>query len=272
MAKVTEADRSKYLEEINIYKNKIEELSKKIKSNSIEISNDKNREPYLRIDNANAYLNQISMYCGMNAISLELLEVKNSSFLEKGRLIIYEVLMNLEKIVTNYIDAPFADYEEFLAKIADVTDFDKLNLVKKLGFTIDLIIESFGKDSKWKWSFVELEARYSVIVKNLFDLKNYQKLNDPREIGYKERKEHLKIIFQSMQLASQHYREKYEFTTKDIEDLKKAIDLQRGMFRIAQLANEVDRLENCKKQIDVWNSLLEKKLIEDSEKKKNMLR
>jgi len=269
MAKVTEVDRSRYLEEINIYKNKIEDFSKRIKNNSVEMANNKDREPFIRIDNANAYLNQISIYCGMNAISVELLEVKNSSFLEKGRLLIYEALMNLEKVVTNYIDVPFSDYEEFLQKIDDITDFDKLNLVKRLGLSIDLIIESFGKDSKWKWSFVELEARFSVIVKNLFDLKKYQKLNDPREIGYKERKEHLKIIFQSMQLASQHYREKYEFTTKDIEDLKKAIDLQKGMFRVAQLANEADKVENCKKQIDVWSTLLEKKLIEDSEKKKN---
>ena len=269
MAKVTEADRTKYLEEINIYKNRIEDISKKIKNNNVEIANNKTREPYLRIDSTNAYLNQISIYCGMNTISVYLLDVKNNSFLEKARLLIYEALMNLEKVVTNYIDVPFADYEEFLEKIADITDFDKLNLIKKLGFSIDLLVESFGENSKWKWSFVELESRFSVISKNFFDLKLYQKLNDPREIGYKERREHLKIIFQSMQSASQHFREKYEFTGKDIEDLKKAIDLQKGMLRVAQLVNDTEKLENCKKQIDVWSTLLEKKLIEDAEKKKN---
>ncbi len=268
MAKITEADRSKYLEEINIYKNKIDEISKKIKSNAIEMSKDKTREPYLRIDTANNYMNQISIYCGMNLISIDLLEVKNNSFLEKARQLIYEALMNLEKVVTNYVDVPFSDYEGLLEKISDITDFDKLNLVKKLGLSIDLVIDGFGENTKWKWSFAELDARFSVIAKNLFDLKRYQKLDDPRESGYKERKEHLQIVLQSMQLASQHYREKYEFSTKDIEDLKKAIDLQRGMLRVCQLVNEFERAENCKKQIDVWNTLLEKKLVDDAEKKR----
>ena len=44
--------------------------------------------------------------------------------------------------------------------------------------------------------------------------------------------------------SSQNYREKFELSTKDIEDLKKSIDFQRSLLRMAQLLADTEKIEN----------------------------
>ena len=268
MAKITQEERDVYQEKIEIYKKKLEECFNVIKANAIEIVKNKSAEPYLRISNAGQYLNMISFYCGLNEISVYLLEVKNTAYLEKARQLIYEAIMNIEKVVTNYLDAPFSDYSEQLNLIGDLSDADRLNLIKKFGFCIDYVKESFGENTKWKWSFIEIEGRLSVVAKNLFDLRRFQKLDDPREMGFQERRAHLSIIQKLLFDASQGYREKFELSTKDFEDLKKSIDYQKALLRISQIIGDIDKIENCKKQIEVWNSLLEKHAAQIEEEKK----
>ena len=122
--------------------------------------------------------------------------------------------MSVEKVVTNYLDVPFADYAEQLNKIADISDVYRLNLIKQIGYCIDLVKESFGENTKWRWSFVEVEARMAVIAKNSFDLRRFQKLDDPRESGFQDRREHLHIIQKLLLRSSNSYREKFELSTK----------------------------------------------------------
>jgi hypothetical protein len=268
MTKITQKERDDYQEKVDLYKTKIEEINSKIKENSIEMIKDKEREPFIRIQNANYYLNLITLYCGMNEISVYLLSVKNTAFLEKARQLIYEAIMSIEKIVTNFLDVPFSDYAEQLNKIADLTDEDRINIIKKIGYSIDLVKENLGENTKWRWSFVEIEGRMAIITKNIFDLRRFQKLDDPRELGFQQRRAHLAIIQRLLFDASQNYREKFELSTKDIEDLKKAVDFQKSLLRIAQLLGDVEKIENCKKQIDVWNTLLEKHATQLEEEKK----
>jgi hypothetical protein len=273
MGKITQKERDDYQEKINLYKQKIEDINSKIKDNSLLITKERSREPEIRIQNANLYLNMITIYCGMNEISVYLLNVKNTAFLDKARQLIYEAIMSIEKIVTNFLDVPFSDYAEQLNKIEYLTDEDRMNLVKKFGYCIDLVQENLGENTKWRWSFVEIEGRLAVITKNIFDLRRFQKLDDPREKGFQQRRAHLSIIQRLLHDASQNYREKFELSTKDIEDLKKAIDFQRALLRIAQLLGDIEKIDNCKKQIDVWNTLFEKHAAQsDEEKKKKALK
>jgi hypothetical protein len=180
--------------------------------------------------------------------------------------------MNVEKTVTNFLDVPFSEYAESLNKINDLTDSDRLTLIKKLGYSIDLVKENLGENTKWKWSFVEIEGRMAIITKNIFDMRRYQKMNDPREIGFQERRAHLSIIQRLLLNSSQAYREKFELSTKDIEDLKKAIDFQKALLRISQIIGDSDKVENCKKQIDVWNTMFEKYAAQLEEEKKRKSR
>nr|HPO49326.1 hypothetical protein [Spirochaetota bacterium] len=194
--------------------------------------------------------------------------VKNTAYLEKARQLLYEAIMSIEKVVTNFLDVPFADYADQINKIANIVDSERLALVKKIGYCIDIVKENFGENTKWKWSFIEIEGRMSVVTKNIFDLRRFQKLDDPREAGFRERREHLSIIQKLLSNSSNGYREKFELSTKDLEDLKKAIDFQKSLLRINQLLGDNEKIENCKKQIEVWNTLLEKHAAQIEEEKK----
>lgn len=271
MGKITEQQRVEFQEKINFYKTKIEELSSQYKSISIEIMKYKEKESILRIKSANLIMNQITIYCAMNELSLFSLGVKNTSYLEKARQLLYEVIINMEKVVTNYIDVPFTDYADKLEKIAEYSDLDKLNFIKKIGYCIDLVKEDFGENTKWKWSFIEIEARFAIIAKNLFDIRRFQKLDDPREEGFQVRRSHLAIIQKLLKDSSNGYREKFELSTKEVEDLKKAIDLQKALLRINMVLGDNEKIENCKKQIDVWNTLLDKHLSQLEEEKKKKI-
>ena len=268
MGKITQDQRTVYQEKVKYYKSKIEELATEIKKINIEIAKNPESAPLKRIAIINKVMNQITIYCGMNEISIDLMAVKNTSFIEKGRQLLYEVIINIEKIVTNYVDVPFSDYSEGLSTLESMSDGEKLILVKKIGYCIFLVKSSFGENTKWKWSFVELEARFATITKNLFDLRKYQKMDDPRTEGFKERRNHLSIIREHLMSSSQGYREKYELSTKEIEDLKKAIDYQKALLRVNTLTGDNEKVENCKKQIEVWNTLLEKHLSDLEAKKR----
>lgn len=268
MAKITQEQRTIYQQSIKIYKNKIDEIRKEINSLKIIMLKDKNNEPKLRFKMANLFLNLVTNYCALNEISVYLLDVKNVAFLEKARQELYESIMNIEKIVTNFVDVPFNEYSEKLIPIAEITDLERLNFIKKLGYCIDLIKENYGENTKWKWSFVEVDARYSIVSKNTFDLKRYQALDDPRETGYNERKQYMSIMQKLLFDASHGYRDKFEFSTKDVEDLKKATDLHKALLRINQIIGDDIKIEKCKKQIDFWTNIIEKHLEKMEEEKK----
>jgi hypothetical protein len=271
MAKITQDQREIYQQKVKLYKNKIEELGKEVKKLNLEFVRDSRLEPGNRFKIAGLILNSVSMYCVMNEISVFLMQVKNTAFLEKARQQLYESIINIEKVVSTLCDAPYSEYSERTAKLAEISDKAKLGYIKKLGYCIDLVKTNFGENTKWKWSFVEIGARFSVISKNMLDLKRFQKLDDPRQEGFQERRRHLFFMQKLLQEASDGYREKFELSTKDIEDLKKAIDFQKALMRLAQLTGDNARVENCKKQVDVWNTLLEKheKQVDEQKKKRS---
>ncbi len=270
MAKVTNEQRELYSDLINNYKTRIETNLKEIRTLSIKASQDTQNESTYRIKMVNIHLNNVSIYCAMNEVSISFMDVKNSAFLDKARQELYEILINLEKLITKYIDVPFSDLQENLSKIAHVTDIQKLSLVKKIGYCITLVIEEFGENTKWKWSFVEIQGRFAVVAKNMFDFKRYQKLDAPSEAGYIERRNHLNWIQTLLTNASNGYREKFELSTKDLEDIKKAIDFQKALYRILNITGDTKKIEACKKQIDVWQTLLEKQEIQIDAKKREI--
>jgi hypothetical protein len=268
MAKITQEQRLIYQNKIKYYKNKIDAIKKDINNIKIEISKNKSKSSILNYKIANMILNTITNFCSMNEISVFLLEVKNTAFLEKARQQLYEVIILVENIVSNFLDVPFNDYAEKLIPLSEINDLQRLNFIKKIGYCIELVKENLGENTKWKWSFVEIEGRFSIISKNFFDLKRFQRLEDPRQEGYPERKKYFSIIQKLLLEASNGYREKFELSTKDVEDLKKAIDFQKALLRLNQLTGDQDKIEKNKKTVEVWTSLLEKHLAETEEELK----
>jgi hypothetical protein len=268
MAKITQEQRLVYQNKIKHYKNKIDTIRKDINQLKIEISKDKSKMPIYNFKIANMILNTITSFCSLNEISVFFLEVKNTAFLEKARQQLYEVIILIENIVTNFLDVPFNDYAEKLIPLQEINDLQRLNFIKKIGYCIELVKENLGENTKWKWSFVEIEGRFAIIAKNLFDLKRFQRLEDPRQEGYPERKAYFSIIQKLLLEASNGYREKFELSTKDVEDLKKAIDFQKALLRLNQIIADPDKIEKSKKTIEVWTTLLEKYMSEAEELKK----
>ena len=258
MGKVSPEQRAKYQDSIKDFKQQIDEIKQLIAIINADIKkkND-SKQNYRRVIVANEYLKIISLYCNMSDVSMELLQIKNENYLNEARKLIYQVLILFEEIITPHIDIPFGEIEESLATISKVNPHRKLNVIRKIGYNITQIKDGFGENTKWKWSFVELEGRYAVVIKNLIDYKACQANNDPRKAYYVERNDLLRMAKEQLEHASKRYREKYELTSQEPDDIKKSIDLLAALRRIHIMFNENDDAQNLKKAIDLYRKQME---------------
>jgi hypothetical protein len=286
MQKISSEARKRYAERVKEYKERIDEINDKNKelegriavtSKSQGLTSGQYRGDQftdlealeevnsIRFELADRYLNIVSYYNLMNALSLSLLGIKNESFLNDGRKSCYKSIIYMEEIVSPYIDTAFSDYQQGLDSLARFDDEAKYRLLCKLGFAIDSIIEGFGSGSKWKWSFVELHGRYTVIAKNLLNLKTFIMQLDPRIEGYSQRLAHVQLVKKLLQQSADRYREKYELSTMRLDDIKKAILFLSAMKRLYTLLGEVEEAEVVKKKMEIW-----KTKMEDDQRKKEM--
>jgi hypothetical protein len=219
----------------------------------------------IRFSLADQYLNIVSYFNLMNALSLSLLGIKNESFLNDGRKSCYRSIIYMEEIVSPYIDAAFSDYQQGVESLESFDDKSKYRFLCKLGFAIDSVTEGFGSGSKWKWSFVELQGRYAVIAKNLLNLKTFIMQLDPRIEGYSERLAHVQLVKKLLQQSADRYREKYELSTMRLDDIKKAILFLAAIKRLHTLLGEAEEADVVKKKMEIW-----KTKMEDDQKRQEM--
>jgi len=132
--------------------------------------------------------------------------------------------------------------------------------VRKLGFTIDSLVEGFGENSKWKWSFVELEGRFAAVAKNLLNLKTFVSGLDPRSEGYSARLSHLSLAKELLQQAADRYREKYELSTMRIDDIKVGINFLTALRRLHFVLGESEHADVVKKKSEIWRTKMENDL------------
>ena len=257
MGKISIEARKRYFEKIKEYKNSIDQILKREQNLLQLIATDDKGADYKRLMLADEYLNLVSLYVFMNALSVSLLGVKNEAYLNDARKGCYKSLIVLEEVVTNYIDVPYSDYDEQLKDIEGFEDEKRWQLVCKLGFSIQSVIDGFGDNSKWKWSFVELEARFATITKNLLNMKTVISGMDPRVPGYEARFHHLNLTKKLLQQAADKYRQKYELSTLRIDDFKIAINYLSALRRLSIRLGETNEAEIVKKKIEVWKGKME---------------
>ena len=246
--------KKRFLESINELKKEVDKIQQKIKI--LDESKEGNPEMN-KISAASYFLDLVSVYCAMTDLSQTLLGYKNETYLDQARKTLYKAIIILESIVSNVIDMPFSENTERLEKLEQLSDENKLKLANKIGYTISLLEDRYGEKSKWKWSFVELLGRYATIVKNMFDFRSYQAKNDPSIDGFDERYDLLVLMKELLLDASNKYREKYELTNHNPDDMKKAIDFLRALKRIHILLNEKDEIQNITKRVELWSQKLE---------------
>jgi hypothetical protein len=269
MKRPSDEAKHRYTEYIKDYKIAIDahvEREKKLKEAVASGSAGVN---YQKLALADDNLSLVANYLLMSSLSLSFLGMKNEAFLNEARKCIYKTLIYLEEIVSPAIDVPFSDYEEGLATIEAFPDEKRYNLMRKIGFSIDAIEEGYGDNSKWKWSFVEMESRYAVVAKNFLNLKTLILGMDPRTEGYSARLSHLNLVKELLQQAADRYREKYELSTMRIDDIKLAIHLLAALRRLHQVLGESEQADVVKKKTEIWRSKMENDLkkAEEDEKK-----
>jgi len=264
--KPSDEARRRYAEYIQDYKNSILSALSREKSVREALAKDPSGAGYQKLALAEDNLNLVATYLLMSSLSLSFLGVKNEAVLNDGRKCIYKALIYLEEVVSAFVDAPFSDYEQGLEAIAAFSDDARLRLVRKMGFTIDSLEEGYGDNSKWKWSFVELEGRFAAVAKNLLNLKTFVAGMDPRSPGYSARMAHLGLARELLQAAADRYREKYELSTLRIDDIKAAINFLSAVRRLHIVLGESDQADVIKKKADIWRTKMENDLKKTEEK------
>jgi len=268
VGKISDQAKKRYSERIKEYKQVIEESKERENTALAEMKKDLTGAELVKLSLSEEVLNRISYYNLMNALSVSLLGVKNEGFLNDARKECYKSIIYLEEVVSNLIDVPFSDYEDKLDRIHDFSDQARYALIQKLGFSIQSVKDGFGENSKWKWSFVELEGRYATIIKNLLNLKTLIAGMDPRVDGYEIRLAHIDLMKNSLHQAADRYREKYELSTLRMDDFKLAIAYLSALRRVLLLIGQSNEVEGIKRKIDVWKSKMESDLKKQDTKKK----
>ncbi len=257
MGKISSEARQQYYERIKEYKQVVEAIQQRESSLRKVVQADPGPAPYKRIAMAEERLNLASYLLLQNDLSVTLLGVKNEAFLNDARKSCYQAVIYLEEVVSSYIDAAYSDYSDYLEEIEGFEDDKRYTLVRKLGFAIQSVEDAFGANSKWRWSFVELEGRFAAVAKNIIDFKNFVAGDDPRVEGYYARRAHLDLVVELMTRSADRYREKYELSTLRLDDFKKAIEFLSALRRIYIVLGDSDIAEQIKRKMDVWKSKME---------------
>lgn len=257
MGKVTEEARRRYTERIGEYKKKVDDLTKRETLVLQLLQKDPKGVEFKKIRLAEENLTMISYYLLMNELSVQLQGVKNEPFLNNARKLIYKALIYLEQVVTDSIDQPFSDYADRLERIQSFSAEQRLGVVRKLGFSIQGVVDAFGDNSKWKWSFVDLEARFATICKNMMNIKTLYQDMDPANPGYESTMGHFETTVKWLERAAQKLREKYELSTHSFSDFKLAIKYLEGLRLLYMAIGKSEEAAETKRKFEVWTQKLE---------------
>ena len=110
---------------------------------------------YKRLVLADEMIYLATLYLAKFRLSVALLGGKNENILNEARKTLYKPIIYLEEIVTDLIDAPFSEYEEGVDRISKITEKQRYYLIRKLGLVINLVIDAYGENTKWRWSFID---------------------------------------------------------------------------------------------------------------------
>ena len=259
MAKVTDEARQTYGEQVAIYQQQIDALLIREKNMLMMIEQDPNGASYKRLMLADEMLFLSTLYLSKHTLSVADLGIKNEDALNDARKTLYKAVIYLEEVVSNFIDAAYSEYADKVDQIRNLPQSKRYYLIRKLGLAIRMVMDAYGDNTKWRWTFVELEARFATVAKNILDLKNASKDGlDPHAPDYDDTVYHLRLVKRLLQQAADRYREKYELSTGRIDDFRLAINYLLALRRIHLVLNERNEAEEAKKKADIWKEKMEK--------------
>lgn len=202
-------------------------------------------------------MDAIDNFIKMSDLSIEMLNIKNNTFLENARKEFYKVLQHMEEVVGADLERSLKENDENLATINKLNPGQILNFVQRMHRILNMLKNKFGQDSKWKWSFVEWQARAAVITKNITSFSEVAKYRDPRSDFFYQRRDLMQLSKESLTEAARQFRTKYEMAGKARDDLKKSIDYLAALRKIHVLFGEDTEATKLKNIIDAANMTLE---------------
>jgi len=270
---ISKVQKATYNDEIKPLKAESDALEKKIRELSVKKKSNPKLEPYYNLEIIAYLFKTIDIYIRMSNLSLNVLGIKNNKSLDLAKSNFSRILQLMKEIVGDDVDREsLKDNEEYLEKINRLTPKHLYDLAIKIDDTLNNLRNSMGEESKWKWFFVELQAKVAVIVRNLINFSDILKYRDPREQFFRTRIEHLRLAKDLLEEAAKQYRTKYELSSKSREDLKKSIELLEALRKIHITMAESNDAEKLKTIIDAARLNLEagdkKQDIEEKVKKK----
>jgi hypothetical protein len=254
-----------YHERIKIYDEKVQSFIKKEADTLEECRKNTQTAAVKLFYLANDMLDLTSNYIVISGISRSVFNERDTLMLNEARKTIFKAFIYLENIVTRKVDAPFSDYEKNISEIASIDIDKRYRLVLKIGFTISLLKNAYGDNTKWKWSFVDIEGRYAVIVKNLFDIKLFYTNFSLDSPSYVTTISYLDMLKKMLNDTADRYFERFKIATQRPEDLLYAVSLLRALQRICVAINEREDAERLKKKYTYLETTYEyelKKLLE----------
>lgn len=258
MAKITAESREEFNKKQKTYKDLITKSFEKEKSILNLIEKDSSGTAYKKLLLAEEMMYITTLYLAINTLSVHLLGVNNTDALNEARKTVYKAIIYLEEIVSNVIDAPYSDYEDKVNQISNTPLEKRYYLTRKLGLAIQMVIDAYGDNTKWKWSFVELEGRYATVAKNMIDMKAAVKTYfEPRDPDYDNTVYYIRLIKKLFEKSADAYRDKYELSTKRVDDIRLAINYLIGLRRLDLLLGDKDEAEELKKKAVVWKTKME---------------
>lgn len=258
MAKISEETRLHFNETILPYKSKITAVLQKEKTmlNGMHKGDIDYENKKLLLCEDMIYI--ATLYMAQNSLSLKLMEVKNNDALNDARKILYKAIIYLEDIVTNMIDCSFSDLFPYYEKIKSISISRRYMIIRKLGLSIAMLKDAFGDNSKWKWSFVELEGRFTTVAKNLIDMKSAVKdYFDPNSNDYETTVLYIRLITKLLNDSANAYRDKYELSTRRIDDMRNGIKYLLALRKLHISLGNVDSAEEIKKKAVVWKDKMD---------------
>jgi len=258
MAKIAAESRELFNAKMRPYKEAVDKSLEKEKDILTLISKDSSGVGYRKLLLADEMMYEATLYLTINNLSVELLDVKNTDALNEARKALYKAVIYLEEIVTNLIDAPYSEYEDKVAQISNTSIEKRYFIVRKLGLAIRLIMDAYGDNTKWKWSFTELQARFVTVAKNMLNLREAGKIFlDPRNPDHDTVVYYLRLIKKMTSQAADGYRDRYELSTHRIDDMRNGILYLASYRRICIVMTEAEEADEAKKKAVVWKDKLE---------------
>ena len=258
MAKISEETRLHFAEVIKPYKEKITltiEKEKTMLNGMHEGDVDLCFKKLLLCDDM---IYVATLWMAQNSLSLKLMEVKNNDALNDARKVLYKAIIYLEEIVTNTIDIAYSDLYPYHDSISSIHIKRRYDIVKKLGLAISMLKEAFGDNSKWKWSFVELKGRFAVVAKNFINMREAAKdYLDPNSPNYETTVLYIRLISKVLDSSASGYRDKYELSTRRLDDMQNAIKFLLARHRLCLAIGDKTNAEEIKKKALVWKDKMD---------------